>query len=170
MLRHLRMTPFVYLISLLILGGMATCTRTDGSNRGDHQGPAASENGNTGGPADTAPNGNTQPEARTSDTAVVTMEDLDFVPARITIDSGQTVLWRNTSALVHTLTAVRELANNPANVALPPGAEPFNSGDLQPGEQFAHTFIVPGEYRYFCIPHENAGMIGSVTVRENGGR
>ncbi|MBD3243940.1 MAG: halocyanin [Chitinivibrionales bacterium] len=107
------------------------------------------------------------PRTRVSDTAVVTMEELDFVPSRITIDAGRTVLWKNTSPLVHTVTAVPELANNPAHVALPPGAEPFNSGNLKPGDRFAHTFTVPGEYRYFCIPHENAGMVGTVTVRED---
>lgn len=28
----------------------------------------------------------------------------------------------------------------------------------------AHTVTVPGEYVYYCIPHEPAGMAGVVTV------
>jgi plastocyanin len=27
-----------------------------------------------------------------------------------------------------------------------------------------HTFDVPGTYQYFCIPHEMAGMTGTVVV------
>ncbi len=51
------------------------------------------------------------------------------------------------------------------DVALPVGAKPFNSGNLKPGQAYRHTFTVPGRYRYFCVPHEGAGMIGEVVVR-----
>jgi plastocyanin len=32
------------------------------------------------------------------------------------------------------------------------------------GGTFSFTFEEPGTYDYFCIPHEDLGMVGSVTV------
>jgi hypothetical protein len=32
------------------------------------------------------------------------------------------------------------------------------------GGTFSFTFEEPGTYDYFCIPHEEMGMVGSVTV------
>ncbi|HQU16732.1 MAG: cupredoxin domain-containing protein [Gammaproteobacteria bacterium] len=97
--------------------------------------------------------------------AVITLTNLlTFEPQVLTVRAGQTVEWRNGSLLVHTVTADPALAANTKDVALPAGAKPFNSGDLKPGAVFRHTFRVPGRYRYFCIPHEGAGMIGNIVV------
>lgn len=104
--------------------------------------------------------------AQDAPAAVVEMQDLEFQPATVTISVGDTVRWNNTSAMVHTVTADVEQAADPASVALPEGAEPFDSGFLQPGESFTHTFEVAGSYTYFCIPHEGAGMIAQVIVEE----
>ncbi len=96
---------------------------------------------------------------------VVTMRSrLRFSPANITIQVGDTVEWRNKSLFTHTVTADKSFAKNPEHVVLPVGAEPFDSGDIPPGEVFRHTFIVSGEYAYFCIPHERHKMFGRVTV------
>ena len=97
--------------------------------------------------------------------ALVTMSGFSFEPERITIRTGQTVEWNNTAAIeTHTVTADPKLAKDPKDVALPAGAEPFNSGNLKGNEIFRHTFTVPGLYRYFCIPHEKMGMIGEIEV------
>lgn len=97
-------------------------------------------------------------------TTIVMTDGLRYEPAAVTVPAGTTVTWRNTSSMVHTVTANPALANEPGHVSLPDGAKTFNSGLLQPGQSFSHTFTVPGEYRYFCIPHEGAGMLGTVTV------
>ncbi len=98
--------------------------------------------------------------------AIVTMTDgLVFKPSRVTIRAGQAVEWRNDSVLVHTVTADPEIAARAADVALPDGAESFNSGNVKPKGTFRHTFTTPGTYRYFCIPHEAAGMVGEVIVK-----
>ena len=89
---------------------------------------------------------------------------LDYEPATVTIRAGQTVLWRNTSDLVHTVTADDELATDDDHVRLPEGAEPFGSGRMEPGATYRRTFAVPGRYTYFCIPHEASGMIGHIVV------
>jgi len=99
--------------------------------------------------------------------AVVTMTDsLQFVPKKITIEAGQTVLWKNKpSEIAHTVTCDPGLAEDKDNVQLPEGAKTFNSGEMQPGDTFTHTFKTAGEYTYFCIPHEAAGMVARVTVK-----
>ena len=51
-----------------------------------------------------------------------------------------------------------------AHVALPAGAEPFDSGTVKAKGAYRHTFTVAGRFRYFCIPHERMGMVGEVEV------
>lgn len=98
----------------------------------------------------------------------VTMTNqLAFEPVTLRVRPGETVVWRNTSDVVHTVTADPEKVAARANVQLPEGAAPFDSGDMAPGAEFRHTFTVPGEYRYVCVPHEIAGrMLGVVIVEE----
>ncbi|HEU5210140.1 MAG TPA: plastocyanin/azurin family copper-binding protein [Longimicrobiales bacterium] len=87
-----------------------------------------------------------------------------FSPDTVRIRSGETVLWRNSSMLPHTVTADRSRAASADNVVLPAGAEPFDSGNIDPGRSWSYTFTVPGTYQYVCLPHELAGMIGVVVV------
>lgn len=91
---------------------------------------------------------------------------LEFVPARIVVEAGDTVEWRNTSQQVHTVTADPSLAQDPEHIRLPPGADAFNSGNLPPGETYRHTFEEKGTYHYVCLVHEMQGMMGTVVVRE----
>lgn len=102
---------------------------------------------------------------------VVEMNDeLQFDPKKVTIAAGQTVLWKGVGSFAHTVTADPDKPTNPENVRLPEGASVFDSGRIQPGETFSYTFEAPGSYRYFCIPHELAGMIGEVEVNPEGDR
>ena len=107
-----------------------------------------------------------EPPARQTVVIKASMSDtLRFTPAVITIHPGDAVEWHNDSLLVHTVTADPALAALPASTALPAGAAPFNSGNLQPGAVYRHVFEKPGTYKYFCIPHEAAGMTGTVIVQ-----
>ncbi len=99
-------------------------------------------------------------------TVVVTMtEDLRFAPETLEVNVGDTVVWRNTTPLVHTVTADPEVAPDPEQVVLPDGAEPFDSGDMEEGDEFRQVFTVPGRYLYVCTPHSMVGMVGEVVVR-----
>ncbi len=89
---------------------------------------------------------------------------LRFVPDQVMVKVGDTVEWRNIQTFPHTVTADPDKAANPGNVELPDGAEPFDSGVLRAGQTFRRTFTKPGRYRYVCLPHEGAGMLGSVIV------
>jgi amicyanin len=66
------------------------------------------------------------------------MRNLAYTPARIEVAAGTTVEWTNGDALAHTVTA--------ANRA-------FDSGLLQPGQTWRHTFAAPGTYDFNCTPH-----------------
>jgi plastocyanin len=105
-----------------------------------------------------------------ADALTVQMNDqLRFMPENLSIAVGQTVTWLNAGAIPHTATG--DPAKNPVAKAhpeyaqLPVGAEPWDSGLLQPGQSFTHTFAVPGTYAYFCLPHVLSGMLGTITVQ-----
>ena len=40
----------------------------------------------------------------------------------------------------------------------------FDSGLVNAGVSFKHTFDVAGDYKYICTPHEAMGMIGTIKV------
>jgi plastocyanin len=104
--------------------------------------------------------------AATAPGIVVRMLDmpLAFEPTVIKIKVGDSVEWKNAGNEVHHATSDPSLAIKPAEVTNPPGAEPFDSGFLRPGETFSHIFTVPGEYKYTCVVHEAKGMIGTIVV------
>jgi plastocyanin len=79
--------------------------------------------------------------------ATVTMTDSRFQPGTVRVSAGGTVTWRNTSQVVHTVTG-----------------SGMDSGTIQPGATFSHTFDRPGTYDYYCTPHRGAGMVGRVVV------
>lgn len=93
-------------------------------------------------------------------------EENTFEPRDVVIEAGQAVEWTNPSSVVHTVTADPDKADDPDNVSLPEGAEPFDSGDVESGGTYSRTFDVPGTYRYVCLPHEFIGMIGTVEVTD----
>jgi plastocyanin len=96
---------------------------------------------------------------------VAMTDDMRFDPDPVTVAAGTTIRFQNASErFVHTATCDPELAGDPSHVALPSGAETWNSGNVAPGASWSVTLGVPGEYRYVCLPHELAGMLGTITV------
>lgn len=97
-------------------------------------------------------------------TVEVTMtDDLLFAPDTIEVAVGTTVVWRNTTPLMHTVTADPDAVPEPGMVSLPEGAEPFDSGEMWEDDVFEHTFTEPGEYHYVCVPHLPV-MVGTIRV------
>jgi plastocyanin len=89
-------------------------------------------------------------------TKMVTVGDggLFFFPANVTIDAGDTVEWTFSSS-GHSSTSGTPGA--PSNF--------WDSGILNQGATFSHTFPTAGSFPYFCTPHGGCcGMVGSVTV------
>ena len=88
---------------------------------------------------------------------MVVMRNISFNPPSITIRVGQTVVWRNDDTVPHTTTS----GTCPGGVCTPmPG---WDSGTLNPGNSFSHTFSTAGTFPYFCRIH-GAMMQGSVVV------
>jgi plastocyanin len=98
--------------------------------------------------------------------AVVDMNDqLAFEPKEIEVSAGEKVTWRNAGKVAHTVTADKSKAADPALVSVPAGTKEWDSGFVGEGESFSRTFQKPGTYRYICIPHEGAEMVGSVVAK-----
>ncbi len=105
------------------------------------------------------------PEAGAGPAVTVGMGDMAFLPARIVINAGQAVVWKNTSQVVHNVVDDANKAVTSTDVALPAGVPPFASDYLQPGQAFSRVFTKPGIYRYVCTLHEGNGMKGVIVVR-----
>ena len=95
----------------------------------------------------------------------VGMSGLGFVPAKIVVKVGQKVTWKDSSDVIHNVVDDAGKATNIADVHIPAGGKPFDSGMLQPGQTFARVFTTPGVYHYVCTLHENNGMKGVVVVK-----
>lgn len=98
-------------------------------------------------------------------TPVVDMNDaLKFVPARISVRAGTRVQWRNVGKIAHTVTTTPSKVDDADLVEVPDGAKDFDSGFIGENETYERSFTKPGTYRYVCVPHERAAMIGTVVV------
>jgi len=95
----------------------------------------------------------------------VAMGSMSFIPATITINAGEQVVWKNTSTYYHNVVDDPGRAISRVDVSFPSGASAFGSSLLQPGGTFYHTFDKPGTYHYVCTVHETGGMKGTVIVR-----
>jgi len=84
----------------------------------------------------------------------VTMEGISFLPGDLTVEEGTTVTWTNDSSVIHTVTSGTDGTHD----------DIFDSGDVGPNEEFLYTFNEVGTFPYFCIPHVNQGMTGTITV------
>lgn len=106
---------------------------------------------------------------------VAMTDDLVFDPADITISPGDTLVWRNVGAVGHSVTAYENEIPDDAAYFASGGFDSeeaarsgYPEGDIPGGETYEHTFETEGEYGYFCIPHESAGMTGTITVEPGG--
>jgi plastocyanin len=79
--------------------------------------------------------------------AAVTIENLAFSPASLTVPIGTTVTWTNNDATAHTVTSKTGL---------------FDSGIMNRGDTFSYTFNDQGVFEYHCTIHTT--MNGTVTV------
>ena len=91
-----------------------------------------------------------QPAGSVAPAAVkVTIRLLKYFPDTIQITTGETVEWMNNDLTPHTVTS-------------DPGGE-LNSGSIDVGATWRHTFTQPGTFAYFCTFHRE--MKGNVIVK-----
>ncbi len=89
-----------------------------------------------------------------------------YTPDKVAIKVGDTVQWVNSGETVHSVSTSAANAQNSKDTSMPKGATSFDSGFIPPGGNYSYTFTVPGTYRYFCLPHEKAGMVGVIVVKK----
>ena len=88
--------------------------------------------------------GNNSPAAPNS----VSIINMAFTPATITVTVGATVTWKNNDNMTHTVTA---------------DDNSFDSGNIGTGSSFAKTFSTAGSFLYHCTIHPS--MTGTVIVK-----
>jgi amicyanin len=78
-----------------------------------------------------------------------TIRNISYMQPKITVPVGTAIEWTNSDPLPHSVTAVDKS---------------FNSGLIQPGKTYRHTFTKAGTYNFYCVPHPF--MKGVVVVTE----
>jgi len=76
-----------------------------------------------------------KPVARVRRTVI---KNISYLQPKITIAVGTTVEWTNNDPLPHSVNAVDRS---------------FNSGLIQPGKSYRHTFTKAGTFNFYCMPH-----------------
>jgi plastocyanin len=78
----------------------------------------------------------------------VSIFDFGYMPAAATVSVGTQITWTNTGAVPHTVT----FEDGP------------DSGLLESGGTFQHTFETAGTFGYICTIHP--AMTGTITVED----
>jgi plastocyanin len=82
----------------------------------------------------------------------VVLSNFAFSAPTVTIDRGESIRWRNSTATFHTVT--------------PDGHQAFAARQTNgTGQTFDTRFDTPGRYQYYCEPHRALGMTGEIIVR-----
>jgi plastocyanin len=77
----------------------------------------------------------------------VSIVNMAFTPATITVTAGTTVTWNNNDDMTHTVTA---------------DDDSYDSGNIAAGRSFTKTFSVVGTYPYHCTIHPS--MTATIVV------
>jgi len=123
---------------------LAACGDDDDDDGGGGGGAATTEQTETTGGG--GGGGGTQ----AGEAVTVDIPSISFDPAEVTVKAGTTVTWTNSDDLPHTVTKDGG-----------PGPD-FDSGNIEPGDEFEQTFDEAGTVDYICTIHP--GQAGSVTV------
>jgi plastocyanin len=76
-----------------------------------------------------------------------------FAPKVVDVKAGDTVVWKNTGTMEHTVTA---------------DSGAFDAGLIKPAASFQRTFDAPGTYAYHCTPHPWMTGVIRVTNADGG--
>jgi len=92
----------------------------------------------------------TQPmETMSKEDVNVSITNYKFDPATVTIKPGHMVMWTNKDTVAHTVTG---------------DDGKWDSGKIEQGKTYSHTFSQEGKYTYHCSIHPN--MKGTVEVKK----
>src|SRR6266536_593101 len=86
---------------------------------------------------------------RAAETKTVNIKDFEFAPKELSINVGDTVMWKNDGPSTHSATSTNGV---------------FDSVAIAPGKDFSFTFTKAGTFAYACKFHDI--MQGTITVGE----
>jgi plastocyanin len=136
-MRSGRATLGLGILVVVLIGGLfsTACGSSSSSSTptpGGTKAPAAAT-------ATKAPQGTTPGATGTATAqASVAIADFQFTPPSVTVKVGGTVTWTNNGPSTHTVTA---------------DDGSFDSGNLNAGKTFSHTFQTAGTFSYHCTVH-----------------
>jgi plastocyanin len=81
-------------------------------------------------------------------TRTVVLRGMDYLPATLVVNAGDTVIWKNEDIVPHTATDRRKN---------------FDSGSIAPGDSWSYVANKKGTYFYYCSFHPNTK--GKLVVR-----
>lgn len=94
-------------------------------------------------------NSNTNNNSNPPTSNNITINNMAFNSASISVKQGTIITWTNNETATHTVTA---------------DDGSFTSGDMKQGDKYTHTFDAAGTFNYHCRYHSS--MTGSVTVNQ----
>jgi plastocyanin len=139
--------PFIAVIAVIV--AVAAIALANKDNKNAVTPPPASTN-STNSTSNEMTNNNPSPSPESSTSNNVSIVNMDYSPASITVKKGTAVTWTNNDDVAHTVTA--------------DSGNAFDSGNMNKGKTFSHTFDTAGTFAYHCMYHSN--MHGKVTVTE----
>ena len=143
-------TLFVAICACLALGLVAAgCGGDDDSDNSGAAGTTTTKE-----PADTSTAKTDASGGGAGASVPVTMKDITFKPADVTVTKGGSVTWTNDDSVAHDVTKT----GGPG-----PDFKSGSPGDLSPGDTFTEKFNTPGSIKYVCTVHP--GMEGTVVVK-----
>ena len=98
--------------------------------------------------------------AETKMVSMGTDAGLQFEPKEVTICKGDSITWVNKKLGPH------NVIFNPDDVPEGVDADAISTKEYldKDGQTYTVKLDKPGDYGYFCQPHQGAGMLGLVTV------
>jgi len=152
---------------ILTAGGTAAATapataQQNNSSAGGNQTASNASAGNMSGGNQTNQTGGGSSGGPTKQVAVGPNGNFVFDPEDITIEPGTTVNWTWESDN-HNIVLENQPEESNWEGTSGPASKTYDTG-----HSYTHTFSTTGTYEYFCQPHKNVGMVGSVTVQEGG--
>jgi plastocyanin len=144
--------PFVVVVIVIVaIVGIAVANKDDKKIATPPAAPATNSSSSSNEQSSNSSN-TANPSAQSSTSNTVSIANMSFSPASITVTKGTTVTWTNNDSVAHTVTATTDKEHGP------------NSDNIAPGKTYSFTFKDSGTFNYFCKIHPS--MTGKVTVTE----
>jgi plastocyanin len=128
----------IIVVIVLVGGGLLLANKNSDNN------PTPKNNSSDMSHMNSTNNSNSDNNTSATTTPVATnkvdIKDFAYSPATITVKVGDTVTWTNQDSTSHTVTTSD-------------GPEQFDSGSIDQGKTFTHTFTKAGTYKYHCTFH-----------------